>query len=169
MIIESSFSGEAKKPLRAVNPLSGERLLIVDDDDAILKSLSRILRLEGYDVDTARTGLEAIEKSKTNFYNLALLDIKLPDMEGTELLKRMHETYPRMIKIMITGYPDLDNAVKSLNAGADAYLIKPVSVQKLIEVVKQKLAEQREAEIMTEKKVEKWIETRVRKIKSGEL
>jgi len=90
-------------------------------------------------------------------------------MEGTELLKRMHETYPRMIKIMITGYPDLENAVKSLNAGADAYLIKPVSVQKLIEVVKQKLAEQRNAEVMTEEKVKKWIETRVRKIKSGEL
>ena len=152
-----------------MNPLSGERLLIVDDDDAILKSLSRILRLEGYDVDTARTGSEAIEKSKTNFYNLALLDIKLPDMEGTELLKRMHETYPRMIKIMITGYPDLENAVKSLNAGADAYLIKPVSVKRLIEVIKQKLAEQRNAEVMTEEKVEKWIETRVRKIKSGEL
>ena len=142
--------------------------MIVDDDDAILRSLSRILRLEGYDVDTARTGLEAIEKSKTNFYNLALLDIKLPDMEGTELLKRMHETYPKMIKIMITGYPDLKNAVESLNAGADAYLIKPVSVQKLIGVVRQKLAEQRDAEMMTEEKVKKWIETRVRKIKSGE-
>jgi len=151
-----------------VNPLNRERLLIVDDDDAILRSLSRILRLEGYDVDTARTGLEAIEKSKTNFYNLALLDIKLPDMEGTELLKRMHETYPKMIKIMITGYPDLKNAVESLNAGADAYLIKPVSVQKLIGVVRQKLAEQRDAEMMTEEKVKKWIETRVRKIKSGE-
>jgi len=151
-----------------VNPLNRERLLIVDDDDAILRSLSRILRLEGYDVDTARTGLEAIEKSKTNFYNLALLDIKLPDMEGTELLRRMHETYPKMIKIMITGYPDLKNAVESLNAGADAYLIKPVSVQKLIGVVRQKLAEQRDAEMMTEEKVKKWIETRVRKIKSGE-
>ncbi|RLI43729.1 hypothetical protein DRO64_05270 [Candidatus Bathyarchaeota archaeon] len=151
-----------------MNPLNRERLLIVDDDDAILRSLSRILRLEGYDVDTARTGLEAIEKSKTNFYNLALLDIKLPDMEGTELLRRMHETYPKMIKIMITGYPDLKNAVESLNAGADAYLIKPVSVQKLIGVVRQKLAEQRDAEMMTEEKVKKWIETRVRKIKSGE-
>jgi len=151
-----------------VNPLSRERLLIVDDDDAILRSLSRILKLKGYDVDTARTGSEAIEKSKTNFYNLALLDIKLPDMEGTELLKRMHETYPKMIKIMITGYPDLKNAVESLNAGADAYLIKPVSVQKLIGVVRQKLAEQRDAEMMTEEKVKKWIETRVRKIKSGE-
>lgn len=155
--------------MRAMNPLSRGRLLIVDDDDAILTSLSRILRLEGYDVDTARTGSEAIKKSETNFYNLALLDIKLPDMEGTELLKRMHESYPRMIKIMITGYPDLENAVKSLNAGADAYLIKPVSVQKLIEVIKHKLAEQRNAELITEEKVEKWIETRVRKIKSGEL
>ena len=145
------------------------RLLIVDDDEAILRNLERILRLEGYDTDIARTGFEAIEKSKTNFYNLALLDIKLPDMEGTELLRKMHETFPKMIKIMVTGYPDLENAIDSLNLGADAYLIKPVSVQKLLDVVKQKLAEQRNAEMMTEEKIKEWIETRVRKLRHGGL
>ena len=149
--------------------MSKDRLLIVDDDEAILRNLEKILQLEGYETDIARTGFEAIEKTKTNFYNLALLDIKLPDMEGTELLKRMHETFPKMVKIMVTGYPDLENAIASLNSGADAYLIKPVSVQRLLDVVKQKLAEQKNVEEMTEEKVKEWIETRVRKLKHGGL
>jgi len=149
--------------------LSGDRLLIVDDDEAILRNLERILSLEGYETDTARTGREAIEKTRRNFYNLALLDIKLPDMEGTELLKKMHETFPKMIKIMVTGYPDLENAIKSLNYGADAYLVKPVSVQELLDVVKQKINEQRNMEKMTEEKVKRWIETRIRKLRHGGL
>jgi len=149
--------------------LSRDRLLIVDDDEAILRNLERILSLEGYETDTARTGREAIEKTRRNFYNLALLDIKLPDMEGTELLRKMHETFPEMIKIMVTGYPDLENAIKSLNFGADAYLIKPVSVQELLDVVKQKLDEQRNMEKMTEEKVKRWIETRIRKLRHGGL
>ena len=149
--------------------MSRDRLLIVDDDEAILRNLERILSLEGYETDTARTGREAIEKTRRNFYNLALLDIKLPDMEGTELLKKMHETFPKMIKIMVTGYPDLENAIKSLNYGADAYLVKPVSVQELLDVVKQKLDEQRNMEKMTEEKVKKWIETRIRKLRHGGL
>ncbi len=141
--------------------------MIVDDDETILRNLERILQMDGYEIDTARTGLEAIEKSKTNFYNLVLLDIKLPDMEGTELLRKMHETFPKMIKIMVTGYPDLENAIKSLNLGADAYLVKPVSVQKLLEVVKEKLAEQKDLEKITEEKVKDWIKTRIRKLNAA--
>ena len=149
--------------------MGGNRLLIVDDDEYILRNLEKILRLEGYETDTARTGLEAIKKTKRNFYNLVLLDIKLPDMEGTELLKKIHETFPRMIKIMVTGYPDLENAIRSLNFGADAYLVKPVSVQELLDVVKRKLDEQRSMEKMTEEKVKKWIETRIQKLRHGVL
>jgi len=149
--------------------LGGNRLLIVDDDEYTLRNLEKILRLEGYETDTARTGLEAIKKTKRNFYNLVLLDIKLPDMEGTELLKKIHETFPRMIKIMVTGYPDLENAIRSLNFGADAYLVKPVSVQELLDVVKRKLDEQRSMEKMTEEKVKKWIETRIQKLRHGVL
>ena len=152
-----------------VKLLVKDRILIVDDDEAILMNLERILRLEGYETDVARTGLEAIKKSKRNFYNLALLDIKLPDMEGTELLTKMHETFPRMIKIMVTGYPDLENAIESLNLGADAYLVKPVTIKKLLDVVKEKLAEQKNMEKITEEKIKKWIETRVRKLRHGGL
>jgi len=139
-------------------------ILVVDDDKAILQGFRKILEPKGYRVDTSETGKEAIEKSNAQFYNLALLDIKLPDMEGTKLLTKMHRTTPKMMKIMVTGFPDLENAVESLNLGADAYVMKPVEPDKLIKVVEEKLKEQEDAEKMTQDKVTKWIETRVRKL-----
>ena len=139
-------------------------VLIVEDDTAILKSLKAILQSEGYSVDTAETGREAIQKSNAQFYNLVLLDIKLPDMEGTKLLTTMHETSPKMVKIMITGYPSVENAVESLNQGADAYLMKPVKPEKLLALIEEKLEKQSQAEKMTEKKVVDWIKTRALKL-----
>ena len=142
-------------------------ILIVDDDKAILQSLEAILKMKGYEVETAETGQEAIEKSRKKIYNLAILDIKLPDMEGTELLVKMHETMPKMMKIMLTGYPTLENAVKSLNLGADAFLMKPVNPKELLKVVEEKLREQTEMEMLSEDKVRQWIETRMQKLKSS--
>ena len=125
-------------------------ILVVDDDKAILKYAKSILQLEGYDVDVAETGFDAMEKSNTRFYNLALLDIMLPDIEGTELLTKMHRTTPKMMKIMVTGFPSFDNASEALNMGADAYLLKPVGLYELLKVVKEKLKEQEEVEKMME-------------------
>jgi len=148
--------------------LKKKRILIVDDDKSLLESLTKILQVEGYDIDTAETGREAIEKSKDQFYNLALLDIKLPDMEGTELLTKLHGTMPRMMKIMVTGHPSLQNAVQSVDLGADAYVMKPVKPKELLKVVEEKLREQSEAEMLSEEKVAEWIETRLQKLKNGE-
>ena len=139
-------------------------ILIVEDDKAILKSLKDILQSEGYSVDTAENGREAIQKSKEKFFNMALLDIKLPDMEGTKLLVTMHENMPKTVKIMITGYPSLENAVEALNRGADAYIIKPVKPEKLLALIEEKLEKQSQAEKMTEKKVVDWIKTRALKL-----
>ncbi len=139
-------------------------ILVVEDDKAILKGLKGILQSEDYSVDTAETGQEALHKFKTKFFNLALLDIKLPDIEGTVLLRIMHENQPEMMKIMVTGYPSLENAVIALNRGADAYVIKPVNPEKLLDLIEGKLEEQSEAEKMTEEKVTEWIKTRARKI-----
>jgi len=121
-------------------------ILIVDDDENIRKTLSAILRGKGYITDTAKDGREAIGKSKAKFFNLALLNIKLPDMEGTKLLTKL----PEMVKIIITGYPTLENAIEALNLGADAYVIKPVRPEKLLALIKGKLKEQSQAEKMTE-------------------
>jgi DNA-binding NtrC family response regulator len=142
-------------------------ILIVEDDANIRETLSAILQKNGYKTDTAKNGQEAIQKSQTKFFNLALLDIKLPDMEGTQLLTTMHKSLPKMMKIMVTGYPSLKNATKALNLGADAYVIKPVKPEKLLALIEEKLEEQREAEKMTEEKVTEWIKTRARKLEHG--
>jgi len=139
-------------------------ILIVEDDANIRETLSTILQQKGYNTDTAKNGKEAIQKSKAKFFNLALLDIKLPDMEGTKLLTTMHENLPKMVKIMITGYPSLENAVEALNQGADAYIIKPVKPEKLLTLIEEKLEKQRQTEDMTEEKVTEWIKTRTRKL-----
>lgn len=117
-------------------------ILVVDDDKGILKSFSAILERKGYRVSTAESGQEAIEKYQANYYNLVLIDIKLPDLEGTELLKEFHQINPDTKKIMVTGYATLENAIKSLNWGADGYLEKPVMPGKLLSLVADKLMEQ---------------------------
>ncbi|MEM3403393.1 MAG: response regulator [Nitrososphaeria archaeon] len=142
-------------------------ILVIDDDKDILKSLKDILRTKGYEVDTAETAQKGIEKARSKFFNLALLDIKLPDMEGTELLAQIHKEKPGMMKIMITGYPSVDNAVRALNYGADAYIMKPVNPENLLKVVEEKLKEQREAETMTEEKIAEWIENRIKKLEQS--
>ncbi len=139
---------------------SKSRVLIVDDDQAILKSLGDYLSLKGYAVDTAKTGREAIEKSKNQFFNLAVLDIKLPDMDGIDLLTKMHKTDPRMIRIMLTGFPSMTTAVNSLNKQADAYLLKPVEPERLLKVVEEKLGKQSRELKMDKDRLIKYIETR---------
>lgn len=141
-------------------------ILIVEDDEHIRETLSAILQQKGYNTDTARNGQEAIQKSQVKFFNIALLDIKLPDIEGTKLLTRMHEDLPKMVKIMVTGYPSLENAMEALNHGADAYIIKPVKPEKLLALIEEKLEKQSKTEKMTEEKVAEWIKTRARKIES---
>lgn len=141
-------------------------ILIVDDDKDILETLSEFLGFKGYSIDTAETGREALEKSKTRLFNLALLDIKLPDMEGTELLAKLHELAPRTMKIMITGYPSIGNAIASLNLGADAYILKPVSPKELLKVVEEKLTEQARAEMLSEDKVAEWMQNRLKKLRT---
>lgn len=114
-------------------------ILIVDDDKSILRTFTRILQKNGYKIETAETGKEAIEKVMDEHYDLALLDIRLPDMDGTELLAKIKEQMLNTIKIMITGFPSLESGVKALDEGADAYLVKPVKPEDLLMLIKEKL------------------------------
>ena len=144
------------------------RILIVDDEESIRMTTATILEAEGYIVDTAENGEEAIEKSQVNFYNVVLLDFRLPDMEGTELLTALRETTPKMIKIMITGYPNLGNAVESVNKGADAFLIKPVRMESLLNTIRDLLIKQQEANKYDQEKVKEFIGTRAREMETQE-
>lgn len=118
-----------------------DSILVVDDDLDFLDMVSTLLRDEGYDVATARCGQEATEKSREKIYSLALIDIKLPDFEGIELLQKLEHTDPKMRKVIVTGYQTLENTRQALNLGADAYLVKPVRGEEFLETVKRQLAE----------------------------
>ena len=117
-------------------------ILIIDDDRGILGGFKLLLERKGYLIDTAETGSEAIEKVRSRYFNLALIDLRLPDIDGTVLLSEFRELNPEMKKIIITGYSTRENAIESLNQGANAYLEKPVTPGKLLEIVAKKLAEQ---------------------------
>jgi DNA-binding NtrC family response regulator len=143
---------------------SHPRILIVDDDESVRKVLATILHEEGYHVDSAKSGKEAIRKSKANFYNLALIDIRLPDMEGIDLLTMMKETTPKMVKIIVTGYPSLHNAIEAVNRGADAYIMKPFRVENALTTIEAHLKKQREARTYSQEKVAEFIETRAREL-----
>lgn len=142
------------------------RILVVDDDESIRKILATILEEKGYVVDTAENGKEAVEKSNTKFYNLALIDIRLPDMEGTKLLTAMKETTPKMVKIIVTGYPSLQNAIEAVNKGADSYIVKPFNVENVLHKIKKHLKKQQEAKKYSEEKVTEFIETRAKELET---
>jgi len=142
------------------------RILIVDDDENIRKVLTTILEDEGYDVETADTAKTAIEKTERKTYNIALIDIRLPDMEGIELLTKMKATTPRLRKIIVTGYPTMQNAVEAVNKGADAYVLKPFNVEKVLNIIKEQLQKQNEEKMYSQEKVAEFIETRVRQIEN---
>ena len=114
-------------------------ILVVDDDKSILRTFTRILQKSGYEIDVAETGKEAIEKAENSHFDLALVDIRLPDMDGTDLLAKLKKPLQHTVKIMITGFPSLETGVKALDEGADAYLVKPVKPQELLMLLDEKL------------------------------
>ncbi len=136
------------------------RILIIDDQASIRKSLKHALGREGYLVDTAENGRDAIRKSKRTFYNLALIDLRLPDMDGMELLTAMRESVPEMVEIIMTGYPSLESAIEAVNRRADGYIIKPFTMENLLHKIKEDLQKQQEAKKYCEKKVKEFIEAR---------
>ena len=119
-------------------------ILIVDDDPGICRMLALMFGKRGYEIEIAGTGREAIEKAQRRFFNLTLLDIKLPDMEGVELIASLKEMHPDMVVIMVTGYASLENAVQALNEGASAYLTKPLDMNQVLTIVKEVIERQRQ-------------------------
>jgi len=122
-----------------------QSILIIDDEEEIRTMLSAILTDKGYLVETAKSGGEAVKTSKKTSFDLALIDIKLPDADGTELLKRLREIQPKIATIILTGQPSIENAIKSVNNKADAYILKPIDAHTLLETIKRTLAEKTNA------------------------
>ena len=139
-------------------------VLIVDDDVGLGKTMSSILEDEGFESDLAVNGVEALEKVRDKSYDVFLLDINLPDIKGTQLLKEIARLAPSTVKIMITGYPESKTSLEALNFGADGYLVKPVDAEKIAETVEAKLQRLNESRKMTEEKLTEFLRERTRKL-----
>lgn len=107
------------------------RILIVDDEEIVLKSCLRILRGDDYEIDTASDGLSALNLVNEKDYDVLILDIKMPKMDGIEVLRRVKEVHPGIDVIMITGLHDISTAVQAMKLGALDYLPKPFEPDQL--------------------------------------
>jgi DNA-binding NtrC family response regulator len=135
-------------------------IMVVDDDKKFLEMLSEILTDQGYSVKAFENGKEAIAESFDQIFNVALIDIHLPDMEGTELLSKLRKIEPQTIKIIITGNATLDNSIEATNKGVDGFIVKPFDGKKLLSLIESKLKDQRQKIEFDDKKVAEYIESR---------
>jgi DNA-binding NtrC family response regulator len=107
------------------------RILLVDDEEIVIRSCQRILREGDYEIEVARDGLAALEKINEGDFDVLILDIMMPRMDGLEVLRRVKESRPEIDIIMITGLHDIETAVKAMKFGALDYLPKPFEPEEL--------------------------------------
>lgn len=115
------------------------RILIIDDEKAICNTLKEILTYEKYEVDIANDGAEGIKKVETGNYDLVLSDIKMPKMDGIEVLTKLQELNPDLPVVMISGHGTIDTAVDALKKGAYDYISKPPDLNRLLVTVRNAL------------------------------
>lgn len=113
------------------NPLDMKKILIVDDEAVVRNGIRRVLDKKGIASVPASTAKEALDLLARESFDLVLLDIRMPDMDGIEALKRIHALYPETRVIMITGYPAINAAVDCIKLGASDYLVKPFRMEDL--------------------------------------
>jgi K+-sensing histidine kinase KdpD len=119
-----------------------DNILVVDDDQDFLDIIRQILEKKGFKVSTVPSGEEALALLKEHFFNVSILDISLPDIDGTDLLSQIIELHPEIIAIMLTGHSSVKNAVQSLNRGAFSYLEKPLDLENLLSIINRGLEKQ---------------------------
>ena len=117
------------------------RVLVVDDEDALRMVLSSELSSSGYEVATASDGDEAITVIQNKRFDLVLLDIKMPKVDGFEVLKFVKKNFPAMKVIMLTGFADLKNAIESKKHGAEDFVSKPYDLVDLLTTIERVLSE----------------------------
>lgn len=117
--------------------MEAKRILLVDDDDTITTSFQLVLQREGYQVDTASTGRQALEKIGEAKYHLAILDVKLPDILGTEVAGKIRSQDKEIRLVITTGYPDLADSIEAIDIGIEEILLKPINVDELLHVIRE--------------------------------
>ncbi|MEJ2726229.1 MAG: response regulator [Deltaproteobacteria bacterium] len=116
------------------------KLMLVDDEERFLQTTSKLISRKGYQVVTAASGAEAIEKLLTENVHVVILDVKMPGMDGIETLKAIKSRFPMVEVIMLTGHATVETAVEGLKSGATDYLMKPTDVGELLQKAEEAFA-----------------------------
>jgi len=111
-------------------------ILIIDDEAALRQTMARILQRAGYEVTTAKDANEGLALISAHLFDLVYLDIRMPDMNGLDLLRIIHQKFPDLPVILFTAQPDLNSAVEAVRSGAIDYLLKPLKPQMVIDRTK---------------------------------
>ncbi|GAB4487342.1 MAG: hypothetical protein OHK006_16270 [Thermodesulfovibrionales bacterium] len=120
--------------------MSKGRILVIDDEDIVRISCRRTLVPEGYELREARNGIEGIEILGKESFDLVLTDLKMPDMDGIEVLEKAKQIAPQTEVVIVTGYQTVETAVKSIKLGAYDYIEKPFTPDSLLAVVAKAMA-----------------------------
>ena len=107
------------------------KVLVVDDDPFALRSIADVLGGESYQVVTAASGSEALDMLRQDSFHLVLADLKMPEVDGLEVLRQARELAPQAVVLMLTGYASVESAIEALREGAYDYLVKPCSADEL--------------------------------------
>lgn len=121
-------------------------ILIVDDEKNTRKSLEEILRLEGYRVESCEDGQSAVDELEKNTYDLLLLDLKMPGMDGLEVLEQASEIAPECKVIMLTAHGSLESSIQALRQGAHDYILKPAKPEELVASVSKAISARQDNE-----------------------
>jgi PAS domain S-box-containing protein len=143
------------------------KLLIVDDEEGMRETIKEIFKKRNFQVETASNGKDAIDLIKKEFYNVVILDMRLPDMEGTEVLKSIKKESPDIEVVIITAFASLQSSIDAINEGAYGYLMKPFEMDSLVKVVSS--AEERRGLIMENRQLRSFNENIVQSLNEGIL
>ena len=141
--VRLEFNDEAKTLKRVEVPNPKARILAVDDEAVVLDSFRRILVLEGFNIDTVQTGPEALSLVRRNDYDFVFTDLKMPDMDGVEVVKAVKHLRPDVDMVVITGYGTIETAVETMQSGACEYVQKPFSADELALFINKLLVKRR--------------------------
>jgi two-component system KDP operon response regulator KdpE len=127
-----------------MNEFNQPKILVVDDEEVTRLSLAEILSLEGYQVASAKSGEEALQKLKKETFDLVLADLVMKEVDGLQVMEAAKKLSPETVVIMLTAYGTLESAIQAMRQGAYDYLIKPCGAQEIVASVESGLAKQRQ-------------------------
>jgi DNA-binding response OmpR family regulator len=126
------------------SPIPQARILVVEDQPTTRQALAYALTLMGYEAVVANNGVQALAKLASSAFDVMLLDLHMPEMDGMKVMERVHKSYPALLVIVLTAYATLESAIAAVKAGAVDYLVKPSTVQEIETAIARALERRRE-------------------------